>query len=69
VRRTPATYDRILKHIVGHETTALHRDAAAGPARRYIEEFSASGRRADEVEKDLDQPLYAAVWAKSRTSA
>ena len=34
-RRKPATYDRILKHIEGHEDhRALHGDPAAGAARR-----------------------------------
>jgi MoaA/NifB/PqqE/SkfB family radical SAM enzyme len=40
VRRTPATYDRILKHIAGHEIT-VHCTITRQQARRegYIEEF------------------------------
>jgi len=40
VRRTPATYDRILKHIVGHQIT-VHCTITRQQARRegYIEEF------------------------------
>lgn len=40
VRRTPATYDRILKHIVGHQIT-VHCTVTRQQARRegYLEEF------------------------------
>ncbi|HYT76117.1 MAG TPA: radical SAM protein [Vicinamibacterales bacterium] len=42
VRRTPATYDRILKHIAGHQIT-VHCTVTRQQARRdgYLEEFTA----------------------------
>ena len=62
VRRTPATYDRILKHIAGHQIT-VHCTVTRQQVQRdgYLEEFAAlwSGNR-DEVAPDLGQPLHAA---------
>ena len=61
VRRTPATYDRILKHIAGHSIT-VHCTVTRQQVNRqgYIEEFlqfwSAQAGR-----EDLGQPLHAAA--------
>ncbi|HEV3141484.1 MAG TPA: radical SAM protein [Vicinamibacterales bacterium] len=52
VRRTPATYDRILKHIAGHEITVhctITRQQVARPG--YIEEFLQFWSPRTEVEK------------------
>jgi MoaA/NifB/PqqE/SkfB family radical SAM enzyme len=51
-RRTPATYDRILKHIVGHKITVhctITRQQVNRPG--YIEEFLRFWSAQDEVEK------------------
>jgi len=52
VRRTPATYDRILKHIVGHMIT-VHCTVTRQQVNRpgYLEEFLAFWSARDEVEK------------------
>lgn len=52
VRRAPATYDRILKHIVGHRVT-VHCTVTRQQVRRpgYIEEFIRFWSARDEVEK------------------
>ena len=61
MRRTPATYDRILKHIAGHEIT-VHCTVTRQQVQRdgYLEEFvrfwSAQRRR----RADLGEPLHAA---------
>ena len=53
VRRTPATYDRILKHIDWPpDRRALHGDAAAGQSRpATLKNFCSSGRRRPETRK------------------
>ena len=60
-RRTPATYDRILKHIDGHQIT-VHCTVTRQQVQRdgYLEEFAASGRRIPTRQSDLVQPLHAA---------
>jgi MoaA/NifB/PqqE/SkfB family radical SAM enzyme len=52
VRRTPATYDRILQHIVGHKIT-VHCTVTRQQATKagYIEEFLRFWSAKDEVEK------------------
>src|SRR5262245_53618536 len=52
VRRTPATYDRILKHIVGHQIT-VHCTVTRQQVNRggYIEEFLQFWSARSEVEK------------------
>ena len=61
VRRTPATYDRILKHIVGHPIT-VHCTVTRQQVNRpgYIEEFLRVLVGARGGREDLDQPLHAA---------
>ena len=61
VRRTPATYDRILKHIAGHSIT-VHCTVTRQQVNRpgYIEEFLQFWSRANGSREDLDQPLHAA---------
>src|SRR5436190_13018004 len=51
-RRTPATYDRILKHIVGHKIT-VHCTVTRQQVNRpgYLEEFTRFWSARDEVEK------------------
>src|SRR5947199_1435952 len=51
-RRTPATYDRILKHIVGHQIT-VHCTVTRQQVNRpgYLEEFIRIWSARDEVEK------------------
>jgi MoaA/NifB/PqqE/SkfB family radical SAM enzyme len=51
-RRTPATYDRILKHIVGHQIT-VHCTVTRQQVNRpgYLEEFIRFWSARDEVEK------------------
>ena len=60
-RRTPATYDRILKHIVGHKIT-VHCTVTRQQVQRdgYLEEFIRLWSAHAEREPDLDQPLHAA---------
>jgi len=51
-RRAPATYDRILKHIVGHEITVhctVTRQQAVRPG--YLEEFVRFWSERDEIER------------------
>src|SRR3954462_12809792 len=52
VRRAPATYDRILKHIAGHQIT-VHCTVTRQQVRRdgYLEEFIRIWSARDEVEK------------------
>ena len=61
VRRTPATYDRILKHIEGHQIT-VHCTVTRQQVQRdgYIEEFVQHVVRQSERADDLDEPLHAA---------
>ena len=60
-RRTPATYDRILKHIVGHAIT-VHCTVTRQQVNRpgYLEEFLQFWSAQPEVDEDLVQPLHAA---------
>ena len=69
VRRTPATYDRILKHIAGHQIT-VHCTVTRQQVNRpgYLEEFLRFWSAQPETSKDLDQPLHAADRRESRTS-
>ena len=68
-RRTPATYDRILKHIAGHSIT-VHCTVTRQQVNRpgYIEEFLQFWSARDEVEQDLDEPVHAADRRGRRTS-
>src|SRR5262245_30806579 len=52
VRRTPATYDRVLKHIVGHQIT-VHCTVTRQQVQRdgYLEEFLRFWSAQEEVEK------------------
>ena len=61
VRRTPATYDRILKHIAGHQIT-VHCTVTRQQVNRpgYLDEFLRFWSARSEVDEDLDQPLHAA---------
>ena len=61
VRRTPATYDRILKHIEGHQIT-VHCTVTRQQAQRdgYIEEFVRTWSDNPNVRIDLAEPLHAA---------
>ena len=61
VRRTPATYDRILKHIEGHSIT-VHCTVTRQQVNRqgYIEEFLQFWSARDRSREDLGQPLHAA---------
>ncbi len=61
VRRTPATYDRILKHIEGHQIT-VHCTVTRQQVQRdgYLEEFIAVLVGEPERALDLGQPLHAA---------
>ena len=70
VRRTPATYDRILKHIAGPpDHGALHGHAAAGEPAGLPRRVPALLVGAPEVEQDLDQPLHAAARRSLRRAA
>ena len=61
-RRTPATYDRILKHIEGHQIT-VHCTVTRQQIRRdgYLEEFLQLLAGQPEYAPDLGQPLHAAA--------
>ena len=61
VRRKPATYDRILKHIAGHQIT-VHCTVTRQQVQRdgYLDEFMKSGRRTRTSASDLGQPVHAA---------
>ena len=61
-RRTPATYDRILKHIAGHSIT-VHCTVTRQQVNRqgYIEEFLQFWSAREPVEQDLGEPLHAAA--------
>ena len=61
VRRTPATYDRILKHIVGHQIT-VHCTVTRQQVRRdgYLEEFLTFWQQNPRHAADLGEPLHAA---------
>ena len=61
VRRTPATYDRILKHIVGHQIT-VHCTVTRQQVQRdgYLEEFIRFWSANENVRTHLGQPLHAA---------
>ena len=61
VRRTPATYDRILKHIAGHSIT-VHCTVTRQQVNRpgYIEEFLRFWSARAGGREDLDEPLHAA---------
>ena len=70
VRRTPATYDRILKHIAGHQIT-VHCTVTRQQVQRdgYLEEFIRfwSGER--ERAHDLGEPVHAADRRSVRRTA
>ena len=70
VRRAPATYDRILKHIVGQQI-AVHCTVTRQLVRRsgYLEEFAQFWQDAAELPRDLVQPLHAADWRGVRREA
>ncbi len=61
VRRTPATYERILKHIVGHQIT-VHCTVTRQQVRRdgYLEEFLAYWQQQPEHASGVDEPVHAA---------
>ena len=61
VRRKPATYDRILKHIDGHQIT-VHCTVTRQQVRRdgYLEEFVQFWSDNPDTRPDLGQPLHAA---------
>jgi sulfatase maturation enzyme AslB (radical SAM superfamily) len=67
-RRTPATYDRILKHIAGH-TITVHCTVTRQQVNRdgYIEEFLQFWSARPEVEK-IWVSLYTPKSARCRTS-
>ena len=69
VRRTPATYDRILKHIEGHQIT-VHCTVTRQQVQRdgYIETFIRAVVRQPERADDLDEPLHAAGRRESPKS-
>ena len=69
VRRTPATYDRILKHIVGHQIT-VHCTVTRQQVQRdgYLEEFLRFWQANAQHAADLDQPLHAAEGRDLRPS-
>ena len=61
VRRKPATYDRILKHIDGHQIT-VHCTVTRQQVQRdgYLEEFVDFWSANPNVRTDLGQPVHAA---------
>ena len=61
IRRTPATYDRILKHIAGHQIT-VHCTVTRQQVQRdgYLEEFLRFWSANPNVRTDLGQPVHAA---------
>ena len=60
-RRKPATYDRILKHIAGHQIT-VHCTVTRQQVQRegYLEEFVRFWSANPHTRHDLDQPVHAA---------
>ena len=62
-RRTPATYDRILKHIAGHQIT-VHCTVTRQQARRdgYLEEFLRLLAGEPRHAIDLGKSLHTAAW-------
>ena len=60
-RRTPATYERILKHIVGHQIT-VHCTVTRQQMNRpgYLEEFLQFWSAQAGGAQDLDEPVHAA---------
>ena len=69
-RRTPATYDRILKHIVGHQIT-VHCTVTRQQVRRdgYLEEFLRFWSENAQRAVDLGEPLHAADRRSLRRAA
>ena len=70
VRRTPATYDRILKHIKGHQIT-VHCTVTRQQVRRdgYLEEFVRFWSDNPDTRADLGEPLHAAGRRSVRRAA
>ena len=61
VRRAPATYDRILKHIEGHQIT-VHCTVTRQQSRPgYLTEFTEFWNAQPDVKRHLVQPLHAAA--------
>ena len=70
-RRTPATYDRILKHIAGHEITVhctvTRQQVTAGLSRRVPEVLVGTARRCQKIWISLYTPQVGEISAERLT--